>query len=243
MRLVALQDVSDPVGVIAKGRTFVCTDPDRVNTLISSRMAELETERKFPLQWTGETVFILAAGPSLTQEQCDAVRGRGKAIAINTTFRLAPWADVLYGCDGRWWDEYYDEAKETASELWTQEAVAAKKHGLKLVQSRKAPGLGKQFGVIHQGANSGYQAINLAYQAGVKKIILLGFDMRRINGKSHHHGDHPRHLNASLPFSMWIREFEQLAKDLEDVGVEVINCTPGTALKWFRRGTLETVLA
>jgi len=243
MRLIALQDVSDPVGVIAKGRTFVCLDPDRIQTLISTRMAQPETERRFPLDWAGRTVFILASGPSLTQEQCDAVRGKGKVIAINTTFRLAPWADVLYGCDGRWWDEYHSEAKATSSELWTQEASAAKKHGLKFAQSRKAPGLGKQFGVIHQGANSGYQAINLAYQAGVKRIVLLGFDMKRVGGKSHHHGDHPRHLNSSLPFAMWIREFAQLAKDLEAAGVETINCTPGSALKCFRAETLEAVLA
>jgi len=243
MRLIALQDVSDPVGVIAKGRTFVCLDPDRVQTLISSRMAQPETARRFALDWTGETVFVLASGPSLTREQCDSVRGRGKVIVINTTFRLAPWADVLYGCDGRWWDEYHAEASETRSALWTQDVAAARKHGINLVPSRKVPGLGKLPGIIHQGANSGYQAINLAYQAGAKKIILLGFDMRRAGGKSHHHGDHPRHLNSSLPFAMWIREFAQLAKDLEVAGVEMINCTPGSALKCFRREALETILA
>lgn len=242
MRLIALQDVPDPVGVISKGRTFICLDPDRAQTLIGSRMAQLETARKFPLDWAGATAFVLASGPSLTQAQCDAVRGRGKVIAINTTFRLAPWADVLYGCDGRWWDEYYAEASKTRAELWTQDAAGAKKHGLKLVQSRKSPGLGKAFGVIHQGANSGYQAINLAYQAGAKKIVLLGFDMKRSHGKSHHHGDHPRHLNSSLPFAMWIKAFAPMAKDLADAGVDVINCTPGSALKCFRAEPLEAVL-
>ena len=53
---------------------------------------------------SGQTVAILAGGPSITREQCDVVRERGwYAIAINETWRLAQWAPALYGCDWQWW--------------------------------------------------------------------------------------------------------------------------------------------
>jgi hypothetical protein len=33
----------------------------------------------------------------------DLAKGRAKVIAINNSWRLAPWADALYGCDYTWW--------------------------------------------------------------------------------------------------------------------------------------------
>jgi hypothetical protein len=49
--------------------------------------------------WIGQTAFVLASGPSLTQEVCDKVMGRN-AIVVNMSFRLAPWAPIWYFTDG-----------------------------------------------------------------------------------------------------------------------------------------------
>ena len=68
---------------------------------------------------------IIASGPSLTKEDVDAVRGLN-VIVINTSYWLAPWADILYACDGHWWDWHYEntdwKAKLDAFEnkKWTQ---------------------------------------------------------------------------------------------------------------------------
>jgi hypothetical protein len=59
-----------------------------------------------PKLWPGETAALLATGPSLNQADCDYLRGRVKVIAINDAHRLAPWADVLYSSDRRWWSHY-----------------------------------------------------------------------------------------------------------------------------------------
>lgn len=194
----------------------------------------------------GSSFVVIASGPSLTAEDCDLVRqwrtrGGGKVIVINTSYRLAPWADALYACDARWWDDNIAAVREaTSAELWTQEASAAKRHGLQWIKGRRADGLGRD--VVHLGGNSGYQAINLAYIWGARRIILLGFDMQHTGGKGHWHEDHPGKKGVKPPVRNWVPRFTQLAEDLEREGVLVVNATRQTALKCFPRAALEEVL-
>jgi len=60
--------------------------------------------------------------------------------------------------------------------------------------------------------------------------------------KSHWHGDHPQGLKQSSPYDRWVPRFAPLAADLKAQGVEVINCTPNTALPYFKKAKLEDVL-
>lgn len=204
--------------------------------------------------WSGATCVILASGPSLTRDDAQLVRawraadvaGTRRVIAINTTYQLAPWADVLYACDARWWDRYFVEAELTCLptvQFWTQDAKAAKfAHRVRHVQSVRSEGLNRQPGVINQGSNSGFQALNLAWQFGAQRLILLGFDMQATGGRSHWHGDHPDTLNSNNPYRMWLDQFGPLARDLAKAGAEVINCTPTTALTCFERAPLAHAL-
>jgi len=156
---------------------------------------------------------------------------------------MAPWADLLYACDGDWWDEYIDEArKKCQSELWAYDFNASEKYGLNRIEGdTRGKGLGRN-GIIHTGGNSGYQAVNLVYLLEAKKIILLGFDMQRTNGKSHWHGDHPQRLNRTSDMKSWVQKFNNLARDLREAGIEVINATRETALDCFKRVPLEVAL-
>jgi len=149
---------------------------------------------------------------------------------------------VLYACDGSWWKKYIDSVREVfKGELWTQDKEAAEQYKLSRVSGANKPGLGRNW-LIHFGGNGGYQVINLVYHFGAKKIILLGYDMQRTDGKSHHHGDHPGELNRSLNFKEWIKKFNALAPELCAEGVEVINATRKTALDCFRKIKLEDAL-
>jgi hypothetical protein len=184
----------------------------------------------------------------MTAEQCEEVRhwretafrdwqpGASKpmrrVIVINTTFRLAPWADVLYACDAPWWKVYRSEVLQVfQGQLWTQDERAHREYGIRLIESTAAPGLSRRQGLIHQGKEGGYQSINLAFVAGARRIVLLGFDMRG----GHWHGNHPEGLSNAMPymFELWLQHYTRLAADLRDEGVEVINCTPDSALKDF----------
>lgn len=199
-------------------------------------------------RWPGEAVFILASGPSLTVQQVEKVHEwrngaeARKVIVINTTFRLAPWADVLYGCDAPWWRLYHDEvSKAFHGEQWTQDRLAHSSLGVNWIESQPLPGLGRRAGIIHQGQNGGFQAINLAYQAGAIRVYLLGFDMQG----GHWHGDHPAPLTNPRPylFDAYKRHFLTLARDLRSTACQVVNCTPDSALTCFPVMSLELALA
>lgn len=191
--------------------------------------------------WRAETVAIVATGPSLTREQCEAARTKGwKTLAVSNAYRLAPWCDVIYAGDLAWWKEYNREAIEMAPQAsrWTCSNVAAARFGCHFVQGNNTKGLGHA--ILHTNGNSGAQAINLAYLWGAKKIRLLGFDMRLGDGGAKHFfGAHPPRLVQSMLFSEWIKRLEPVAKELAKRGVEVINCTPGSALPWFPMADLE----
>jgi hypothetical protein len=53
--------------------------------------------------WTGETAIIIGTGPSATECDLAAVEGRARVFAIKSSWRLAPFADALYGLDKGWW--------------------------------------------------------------------------------------------------------------------------------------------
>lgn len=198
--------------------------------------------------FTGRTVAIGASGPSLRAADLERCRAAGCAVVvINETWRAAPWADLLYGCDLRWWQTRGPSAAEFAGERLTQingeespirqaeVRRTAEALGLACVTSRNRPGLGREAGTIHQGRTSGYQAINVATLRGARRILLLGYDYRLVGQAVHWHGAHSRPLSnpTASQLAGWAKNFTSMAKDLKAMGVEVVNCTAGSALTCF----------
>lgn len=155
-----------------------------------------------------------------------------------------PDAPFHYACDSRWWDRYYDDVKAGFNgESYTindkdKSLNPSDKYDLIRCNSRHGNSLSKEF--IHYGVqgggNSGYQAVNLAYQKGAKVILLLGFDMHG----DHFFGKHPRGLNGNSPFNSFIESFKTI--DCKTLGIEIINCTRKTALNCFPKMNLESAL-
>lgn len=101
-----------------------------------------------------------------------------------------------------------------------------------------------EFGVIGWGGNGGFQAINLAVQFGVRKIILVGFDMRVDKGV-HWHGKHGYGMNNPTTGNVarWRVVADKAAPALAALGVEVVNVSPVSALTAYPKMTLEEALA
>lgn len=187
---------------------------------------------------------LLATGPSLNQKQADYIRGKSNVLVINDSYRIAPWADCLYACDMKWWQWQYKDhqAKIEAfqGEKWTLDKEAAEKYGLFHINSEANKGLSTDPDIIYQGMNSGYQAINLAYHFGARKIILLGYDMQQTGGNKHWFGNHP---DDSQPNYNTIKQlFDDIAQSMASLKLEIINCTEITALTSFPRKELKSVL-
>lgn len=196
--------------------------------------------------WRGQTCVIIASGPSLTVEDCERVRewreaGGGRCIAINTSYQRALWADALYACDLQWWAGNVTAVKKDfPGQMWTQDVKAAKGYGLQLIRSAPGETLSRNPGLIHQGFNSGFQAINLAYHWGVRSFVLLGYDMHEDGKRTHWHAPYARAVHT--PFRKCLAAFATLAVDLKAEGVTVVNCTRRTALKVWPAGDLAATI-
>lgn len=195
-----------------------------------------------PQSFPGETIVCLASGPSLTPADVDYCCGRARVIAIKDTIRLAPWADVLYACDARWWKHYgptlaYDGPKyalEAAAEPWAQVLRVTGYTGLETDPSG-----------LRTGKNSGFQAINLAAHLGARRIVLLGYDMvAAVNGAVHWFGAHPWPTRSWPELaSHFLPLFASLVEPLQALGIQILNATRRTDLDCFDRVSLEEALA
>jgi hypothetical protein len=207
--------------------------------------------QKINQDWAGEPCVVAASGPSLTKEvahQCRMARFRGwRVLAVQDAYRLMPWADALYGCDDRWWRVH--EGTTFRGEKWTthedgessgnDKSAIADKYGLTLVRGKAADEFSTDPAVIHYGSNSGFQAVNLAMLRGVSRIVLVGFDMRHVDGKAHFFGDHPGGLHNRTDYRDFIQRFTYAGKFAR---VPIVNATPGSALTCFPMLSLDEAL-
>lgn len=172
-------------------------------------------------------VAILATGPSMSQAVADCVKGRCTVIAVSDAYRLAPWADVLVSQDRKWWLAH-PEALQFAGRKLRGGAEWQRHEGTEHVKFE---------GAVTTSSNSGLLACMVAVQVGATRILLCGFDM----GGTHFFGEHPAPLKNTPPERFEV--FKQQFASFRPRGIEIINCTPGSALRCYRMGTIEDGLA
>lgn len=200
-------------------------------------------------EWQGETCAVLGGGPSMSAEVAALIRGRCRAIAVNNAGvpfvnakgrsmpALAPWADVLYAADRMWWHNNRAAAEGFAGIKAT--VMPSGYHDFSvLVAGTHILGNGGPLGFddrpdhVMTGFNSGYQAMHLAAHLGAKRVLLCGFDMHSKRGE-HWFGDHRWRAGYASRHSLFVDAFTRGAPEFVRRGVEVINCTPGSALTCF----------
>lgn len=198
------------------------------------------TPNPVPRAFPASTIVCVGGGPSLTKADVEAVRGRAITIAINDAYRLAPWADVLYACDNKWWT-WHKGVPDFPRPKYALDRYASKWPGVTVLRNTGTQGLELDPRGLRTGRNSGYQAINLAVHLGAKRVVLLGYDMMPArDGKTHWFGHHPD--KTSSPYRLWRDEFKTIVKPLATLGVSVVNCSRKTNLEAFPISTLEAEL-
>lgn len=249
VELIALRDIGDGCGTIPAGAAFKAVEQLARDYVSDGRATPLAGARLWSgPYWPDSTVAILASGPSMCRADAELVREwraadptARRVIAINTTYQLAPWADVVFACDGAWWKLYGERVRsECTGQLWTQDRAMIGEERIRYIESRNSPGLSRKPGLVHQGQNSGYMAVGFAHQTGAARMLLLGFDMEG----GHWHGNHPSPLPNPRPAIQkdWRASFVALARDLTAARIEVLNCSRRTALEEFARVALEEAL-
>lgn len=198
-----------------------------------------------PPQWAGETVVIVAGGPSVPISLIPRLRGQARFIAINDSFRLAPWADVLYFCDAGWYRRNQYSIDEQFTGRYVVTIAEDDLPGVKRLRCSGALGLDPDPQCLRHGNNSGYQAIHLAYHFGASKIVLVGYDMR-VNGRNHWHardaGRNAKDFDQTLALD-FVPCFTYLKEPLADANIMVINATPDSRLRIWPYQSLLDALA
>nr|WP_298117429.1 hypothetical protein [uncultured Pseudomonas sp.] len=176
-------------------------------------------------RWQGLTAACIASGPSLTASDCALIASAGlPTIAVNSSWRLARFAAVIYAGDPAWWQAYGAEI-DIAAARWTCTEQAAARFDLNLHR-------------VRGGYNSGLRAIQLAIEFGAARVLLLGYDCSVAAG-THWHGNHDKTKNPDVSrCQAWQRQFAMLDRK----GVEIINCSRETALTCFPCQSLEAAL-
>jgi len=187
--------------------------------------------------------IVIANGPSLTLCDVEKCRDKGFVIAVNDAYKLAPWADVLYACDGTWWDYHLPGISGFRDRMWTADKDAARQYGLRFASIDRDAVWSVDPAYIASGGNSGFQAMNLAFLWGYREIVLLGFDYALgPDQQQHWFGKHPEPIRRAIPYANWLSRIHNAADEIKASGAKVINCSRQTAIQCFERMTLEEAL-
>jgi hypothetical protein len=171
------------------------------------------------------TWVVLATGQSLSQSIADRVRCCN-VVAVSDAYRLAPWADALASTDGKWWKAHPEALKFKGRKFTAAPSF------VKLDESIERL-------AVDCGTNSGLLGLMAAVKLGAKRVLLCGLDMHS-PGK-HFFGEHKAPLRSSKQRHLDLHK-RQFA-NYHPKGVEIINCTPGSALEAYPKRLLEDCLA
>jgi hypothetical protein len=217
--------------------------------------APLDQYDELPILWDGADVWIIGGGPSLRNFDPRILDGCN-VVATNEAFEMFPEADALVFADVGWWQRRHEAVLDKFGvngglgliigrgpyrQVYRQQGALciAFKSGLDWSEDRRMLG----------GNNSGLIAINAAWLMGAKRCYLLGFDNKSLQvGKemrTNYHAKYPK-VNGTR-FQARYREqfgpaFARAAKEMERCGLEVVNCTPDSALECFPKRRMEECL-
>jgi hypothetical protein len=178
-----------------------------------------------PREWPGETVFIIAGGPSVNGHDLNVLRGR-KVIAINSSYLRAPFAQYLFAGDQRWLRLHKKGLMQFAGTLVTCTNMIDWPDLKRLTKISPPPGLSKKPTEVVCRRTSMQGAMNFVVHLGAARIILLGADgCADEKGRTHHHAPHPWPHKPDA----WAEQAKDLAtmgEPLRALGIEVINANP-----------------
>lgn len=184
----------------------------------------------------GETVVLIGGGPSLAALDLAVLAGH-RFVAINSGCRkvrpVATAADPLYFTDNAWNENRPELARHWPGPVVTSNRNAKMRLGA-AVRYIDVLALTRAMGVMSDRvqASSGHIAACLIAEMGAARIVLVGFECRLVNGRSHGHADYS-HEDAAAFEERFLPGWRALAPAFAERGVDVLNATPGSAITDF----------
>jgi len=216
-------------------------------TTLSPRPLPLKGRWRIEPLWCGETVFIVAGGPSLRGVNLDCLKGR-KVIAVNSSYEKVPFADLLFFGDARWWTDHADKLKKFSGRIVTCSGAVSSDKLLKLrrvVPGNGSPGFAEDRDATASQRTSLQGAMNIASHLGARREVLLGADMGRASdGASHHHSKHRWPVRqGNVTWNEQMSHLKLIVEPLAKRKVEVINTSLVSRIPWWPKMSLTDFLA
>lgn len=200
------------------------------------------------LDYDGQVVYIIGGGPSVND--CDIGELDSKnVIAINSSaykvFEAKITNPLLYFTDSGWWRNNEEIASNWPGKVVTLSKVAKRELPEKILRVEQAqpsigfPPLGT--GLVRWGRSSGHTAISLAVAMGASIIVLVGYDMALIDGKSHHHSDYPNIAHPGV-YQEFIDHFNYWNRSAKLIGVNIFNTSMNSPLNEFEKMSYSQAL-
>lgn len=129
-----------------------------------------------PRLWEGQDAFLIAGGPSVAAFDLKSLKGKN-CIAVNTSFRIVPWANFIYFADHRWAAWWKHElVKVKHSVIVTTATTHRFSFPVKFLGRDRAQLLTTDQDQVC-GFDSGMHALQFSYLLGAARIFLVGYDM------------------------------------------------------------------
>lgn len=226
-----------------------------------------------PRMWEDGECWIIGGGPSIpkqfgvpTQVIDRVLSGELKpeayssymqpihskhCIGINAAYMIGSWMDIIFFGDRRFFLQHMHELAAYPGIKCTcnPKFEASRYRWVKYLQrDRNHPrGISAHNHRVSWNNNSGAAAISVAVHAGVKRVVLLGFDMDldKDNRQHWHSAYRPvgKKRNArKLPFHRHLLGFEAIARDARRMKVEIINASPTSKITQFPKVNVKDLL-
>lgn len=182
-------------------------------------------------------------------------------IGVNAAYLIGDWIDMVVFGDRRF---FLENRLQLAEFPGLKVACNPKMSGHQYDGERikylkrdreRAKGISKHPDRVSWNGNSGAAAISIAVHTGVKRIILLGFDMRlgeddrqhwhslyKFPQKKRRNRRNNKIVPAGLPFHRHLLGFPEIAKDANRMGVTILNASPNSAIECFQKTNVSELL-
>jgi len=200
---------------------------------------------------SGRTVYVIAGGPTVKNQDLSLLEGK-HVVCLNNSYTIYPDALALYWADETWVTKHLDGVNNHSAKFRfhskfhvSNKYLGSEKHlgiGNSTILKRTGDrGIDPDLNNV-RGNNSGAHILNLLYNCKVNKIILLGYDMKIIDSKSHWHAGHSLSIKPEVYSNLFIPSIQSMAESLKRANIQVINTSSNSDLKCFPKMKLEEVV-
>lgn len=180
-------------------------------------------------------------------------------IGINVAYKFGNWVDICFFGDKSFFLNHqaglshFKKLVVTCSSYIGQKNLGWVKylsHETKrnVTKGQQGYGISTNARQVCWNKNSGAAAISVAAWLGVKRIILVGFDMTisPVNNEQHFHNEYRQFgmklKTAKLPFKVHLQPWGVIKSDADNMGIELLNTSLNSAIKEIPKVHMKELL-